>query len=114
MNVAAASSCGRGSTAPFANRSTVSTRTSAPIDASRSPREPASSPGSIASARWRITGPVSIPASITIVVTPVSTRPSSSAVCTGLAPRSSGSNEKCRFTGAIAGRSSTACGRISP
>ena len=50
-------------------------------------RAPASSSGSMATARASTTGPVSSPASMTMIVTPVSSRPSMIARSTGAAPR---------------------------
>ena len=57
---------------------------------------------------------MSIPSSITRMVTPVAAMPSRMARWTGAGPRSSGSSEKCTFTGASLGRPSTSDGRISP
>ena len=57
------------------------------------------------------TGPVSSPASITIVVTPVRVEPEQERVLDRRGPPSAGRSEKCRFTGATAGSSSTAGGQ---
>ena len=58
--------------------------------------------------------PVSIPSSISIVVTPVSVSPEYIAHCMGEAPLCLGSNEACAFTQPYRGMESISGGSILP
>ena len=64
--------------------------------------------------RAAYTGPVSSPASSSMMHTPVSASPARIARSTGAAPRQRGSSEKCTFTNPSGSASSSAGGRIWP
>ena len=87
----ATSACAVRVSVPFAYRSSASSAISAPRSASRSCSSPYVSVGPIGVRSCSSTSPVSIPASIAMIVTPVSVRPSRIADCSGVAPRYSGS-----------------------
>ena len=68
----------------------------------------------IVNSRVITTGPLSSPASITIMLTPVSLSPASIARCIGAAPRHLGRSDACTLMQPSRGIASTAAGRISP
>jgi hypothetical protein len=114
VTVARDSSCGRGSISPASQRGSVSPSRSEPSSARRAVSEPVVSCGEIASERIARTGPVSIPASISIIETPVSPSPASMAAAIGEAPRYFGSREACTLSAPRGGMASTSGRKICP
>src|SRR5436305_11119516 len=85
-----------------------------PASASRRASSPAVSRGPIAIASSSRMGPVSSPASMSIVETPVRASPAATAAWMGEAPRQRGRSEAWRLTQPCRGRSSRARGKICP
>ena len=113
--LAAEFSWGAGSMVPRANPSSVSIRSSAPMGASRARRRPPVSSFRIGARRCASTGPVSSPASISIVVTPVCGKPRANRPGGGGRPAKFGKQRSVDIHGRRGGGTrSRPAGRICP
>ena len=99
---------------PCSIKSSVFTNSSPPIFVSLSQSSPVVSSSPISTSCFKIISPVSIPASIYIVVIPVVLSPFKTAHCIGAAPLYLGNNEPCTFMQPSFGMSNNSCGNIFP